>query len=142
MSEPIELRPGVENVDFEALTRLLGGTYWVPGIAEWEVRTAAENAAYVVSAYQNGKQVGFARVISDKIRFAYFSDVVVDEGCRGQGIGHQMIDHILHCETLKNVYQWLLYTDDAGGFYARHGFAPLQKPGTWMEIRSPRPERP
>jgi GNAT superfamily N-acetyltransferase len=67
--------------------------------------------------------------------------VYVDDEYRKQGIGQQMIKHILAHDELKSVYQWLLITKDAHGVYAKAGFAPVSRPGDWMEIRHQKPDR-
>jgi ribosomal protein S18 acetylase RimI-like enzyme len=102
----------------------------------------ARHSALLVGAFdQENKQVGYARVISDRTHFAYIMDVVVHETCRRQGIGQTMVSYILRHEDLKDVYQWLLITSDAHGVYRKQGFGPVAIPGDWMEIRHPRPER-
>ena len=74
----------------------------------------AKNSALLTGAFNSdGKQIGFARVISDKTRFAYIMDVVVDDVYRRQGIGQAMVNQILRHPELKDVYQWLLRTRDA-----------------------------
>ena len=106
-----------------------------------EVRRGAENSALVVGAFLGGEQVGYARAISDRTRFAYILDVYVDERFRRRGIGQTMVRGILGHEDLKDVYQWLLITKDAHGVYEKLGFRVTARPGDWMEIRTPRPRR-
>ncbi|MGE5678847.1 MAG: GNAT family N-acetyltransferase [Pseudomonadota bacterium] len=81
------------------------------------------------------------RPSSDKTRFAYICDVIVDEGFRRKGIGQQMVNHMLGSSELSDVYQWLLITKDAHGVYQKSGFVPISRPESWMEIRNKRPER-
>lgn len=127
---------------FSEVTDMLGKTYWSPGIGMAEVKQGAANSALVVGAFDTeNRQVGYARVISDKTRFGYIMDVVVHESCRKQGIGQAMVGFILGHEDLKDVYQWLLITMDAHGVYRKQGFSPVATPADWMEIRHPRPER-
>ena len=103
------------------------------GITENEIQKGINNSALVVGAYaENGRQIGFLRIVSDKIRFAYFTDVVVHPDFRRNGIGQQMVKFALSHPELKDVYQWLLATLDAHGVYAKCGFKPLQEPGKWM----------
>ena len=102
----------------------------------------ASNSALLVGAFtSDNKQIGFSRVISDKTRFAYILDVVVDENYREHGIGQAMIRYILNHPDLKDVYQWLLLTKDAHGVYKKVGFNPVARPDDWMEIRQERPKR-
>jgi len=138
----ITIRDGFDRMDFECVTGMLSKAYWCPGIGIDEVRNGALNSALVVGAFLDKKrQIGYARVISDKTRFAYILDVYVDEEYRRRGIGQRMISHILAHGELKNVYQWLLITKDAHVVYGKAGFRPVSRPGDWMEIRHPRPER-
>ncbi len=51
-------------------------------------------------------QIGYARVISDKTRFAYIADVYVDDAFRHNGIAKRMLAYILSHDSLKDVYQW------------------------------------
>lgn len=140
--ENLTIRDGFERMDFECVTRMLSQSYWCPGIKIEEVKKGALNSALVVGAFVDGqKQIGYARAISDKTRFAYILDVYVDEPYRRQGIGQKMINHILAHEDLKSVYQWLLITKNAHRVYGKAGFSPVSRPGDWMEIRHPRPDR-
>lgn len=133
---------GFERMDFDKITAMLKDTWWSPGIKETEVRKGAINSALVVGAFTAGnRQIGYARVISDKTRFAYIMDVVVDDGFRKQGIGRAMITVILRHPELQDVYQWMLWTRDAHDVYRKTGFAPIADPDSLMEIRKPRPKR-
>ena len=135
------LRYGSDAMNFAKVTAMLATAFWCEGISESEVRQGAENSALVVGAFLGGEQVGYARAISDKTRFAYILDVYVDERFRRRGIGQMMVRGILGHEDLKDVYQWLLITKDAHGVYEKLGFRVTARPGDWMEIRTPRPRR-
>jgi ribosomal protein S18 acetylase RimI-like enzyme len=138
----IILKDGVDAMDFVKVTALLATSYWVPGIKLEEVQTSALNSALVVGAFlTDGTQVGYGRVVSDKTRFAYFMDVIVDPAYRKQGIGRRMVGHSMAHPDLKDVYQWVLITKDAHGVYDKLGFKPLAQPVNWMEIRNERPGR-
>ena len=136
------LKDGYQEMDFDKITDMLAGTYWSPGIKKPEVVQGAQNSALVVGAFTpENKQIGYSRVVSDKTRFAYILDVIVDEAFRKQGIGQTMIRHILKHPELKDVYQWILITKDAHGVYQKAGFNPVARPQDWLEIRHTRPDR-
>lgn len=138
----ITIKDGFENMDFIRVTDMLSKAFWSPGIKIDEVKKGAVNSALVVGAFTySGIQVGYARVISDKTRFAYICDVMVDEDHRRMGIGQMMVNHMLAHRELEDVYQWLLITKDAHGVYRKSGFEPISRPEGWMEIRHRRPER-
>ena len=129
-------------MDFEKVTELLSNAFWCPGIEIDEVKKGATNSALVVGAFTHeNSQVGYARVISDKTRFAYIVDVYVDGDYRKKGIAQELIKYIFSHHELKEVYQWLLITKDAHGVYSKVGFQPISHPFAWMEIRKERPKR-
>lgn len=131
---------GYDKMDFHRVTEMLSQSYWSKGIRKDEVEKGAVNSALVVGAFTNKEvQIGFARVISDKTRFAYILDVYVDEGFRKIGIGQEMVKYILNNEELKDVYQWTLITKDAHEVYKKVGFEVSKRPNDWMEIRKERP---
>ena len=137
-----KLKSGFNEMDFDKVTDMLKDVWWSPRIKKPEVIQGAQNSALLVGAFSNeGEQIGFSRVISDKTRFAYIMDVVVDSRYRKQGMGQAMINYILHHTELKDVYQWLLLTKDAHSVYQKTGFHPLSTAADWMEIRYNRPDR-
>lgn len=137
-----KMKSGLLEMDFDKATDMLKDAFWCRGTKKQEVIQGAENSALVVGAFtKDNKQIGYARVISDKTRFAYILDVIVDEKFRKQGIGQSMVKYILNHPELKDVYQWLLITNDAHGVYQKVGFTSLAQPHEWMEIRNKRPSR-
>lgn len=138
--EDFTIKDGLENMDFEKVTKMLSTAFWSIGIKIEEVIKGAENSTLVVGAFgDDGNQLGYARVISDKTRFAYILDVYVDDSYRKKGIGQKIIRYIRNHQELKDVYQWLLITKDAHGVYKKVGFTPISRPLDWMEIREIRP---
>ena len=133
---------GKEKLCIDDVQKMLSKMVWSPGITKNEILKGIDNSALIVGAYiENGTQIGFLRVVSDKTRFAYLMDVVVNENCRGQGIGQKMVNFALSHPELKDVYQWFLMTADAHGVYEKCGFEPVKNPERLMSIIKPRPER-
>jgi len=138
----IIIKDGIENMDFEKVTQMLSNSFWSPEIKIHEVKKGAINSALIVGAFFNDtEQIGYGRVISDKTRFAYITDVYVDVNFRKKGIGQKIINYILNHQELVDVYQWLLITKDAHGVYNKVGFNPVARPLDLMEIRKSRPRR-
>ena len=69
-----------------------------------------------------GKQVGFARVITDFSEFASLWDVFIDDEHRGKGVGKALMQYVLDHPRLKGIFRWFLMTEDAHGLYQRYGF--------------------
>jgi GNAT superfamily N-acetyltransferase len=126
----------IEAIDFRKVTDWLAGTYWSPRITQTEVEKGARNSSLVIGTYDAlGNQVGYARLVSDKTRFAYIMDVFVDAAHRRKGLAGAMIRFARTHPDHRDVYQWLLATQDAHPVYEKLGFKPLTHPERWMMIR-------
>ncbi len=138
----VEISSDQDKLRISDVHEMLAIAFWSPGITETEICKGIRNSALVVGAYLADKrQVGFLRVVSDKVRFAYLLDVIVADAFRRKGIGQKMVQFAMSHVELKDIYQWLLVTKDAHGVYAKCGFQKLQTPERWMSIMKPRPER-
>jgi GNAT superfamily N-acetyltransferase len=138
----IEISAHNGDLRMDDIHRMLARVFWSPDITRTEIQKGIRNSALVVGAYCEGpRQIGFLRVVSDKVRFAYLMDVVVQEDYRRQGIGRRMVRYALSHPELKDVYQWLLITKDAHGVYEECGFTLISNPERWMSITMPRPDR-
>ena len=131
----------IDRIDFAKVTAMLTEAYWCAGITQSEVLFGAQNSTLVVGAYLNDELVGYLRVISDRVRFAYVLDVIVDSRYQKQGIGQGMVRYALGHEKLKLVYQWLLRTRSAQGVYSKVGFRTIEHPEHWMILEKGRPNR-
>ena len=77
----------IQRIDFKKVTEWLAGSYWSPGIGQEEVERGAKYSSLVIGVYgKDGTQVGYARLASDKTRFAYIMDVFVEPEHRNKGI--------------------------------------------------------
>jgi GNAT superfamily N-acetyltransferase len=132
MVEGVELKEGLECVDFERVHQWLTTSYWSPGISLEKVRRAAAGTSLVVSAFVDDRQVGYMRVISDRATFAWIADVYVDELQRGKGIAKGMIEFALQHPEHQGLRRWVLATRDAHAVYESCGFGPLWEPHRWM----------
>ena len=74
------------------------------------------------AVFHEGKQVGFARVITDFSEFASLWDVFIDADHRGKGVGKAMMKYLLEHPFLKEVFRWFLMTEDAHELYKKYGF--------------------
>jgi GNAT superfamily N-acetyltransferase len=111
-------------------------SYWAEGIPLETVKASIEGSV-CFGIYQDTRQVGFARVITDKATFGYLADVFVDEGLRGRGLSKWMMEAILAHPQLQGFRNWMLATRDAQGLYARFGFRPLDTPERIMRRNNP-----
>ncbi|MEW6371063.1 MAG: GNAT family N-acetyltransferase [Pseudomonadota bacterium] len=105
---------------------------WAVGISRPTVERAIENSL-CFGAYLDGRQIGFARVVTDFATFANMVDVFVLPEYRGHGYGKQLVAAVLRHPSLQRLRRFTLATSDAHSLYARFGFTPLSKPETLME---------
>lgn len=105
---------------------------WAVGIARPTVERAIENSL-CFGGYLDGRQIAFARVITDFATFASLTDVFVVPELRGRGYGKQMIGVVLRHPSLQKLRRFMLATTDSHSLYERFGFTPLQRPETLME---------
>ncbi len=107
-------------------------SYWAKGITFERFDRAVRHSAITVCAMRDGNQVGFCRVVTDFVRFAWLCDVIVDPTARGGGIGKAVVEFALGHPDMADVDRWMLGTFDAHRLYERYGFAPLEDPKRWM----------
>ena len=82
--------------------------------------------------YENGRQIGFARLVTDRATFAWLADVFVAEEWRGKGLSKWLMTVISEHPDLQGLRRWLLATKDAHGLYAQFGFQPLENVDRFM----------
>jgi GNAT superfamily N-acetyltransferase len=111
-------------------------SYWAQGVPR-EVVLRSVRHSLCFGAYHGGRQVAFARVITDRATFAYLADVFVVESHRGRGIARRLMSVIRAHPDLQGLRRWSLATRDAHGLYRQFGFTALASPGLWMELHDP-----
>jgi GNAT superfamily N-acetyltransferase len=122
--EPFTLSDDPARLDFDYIESSLRTTYWA----------AERPRAVMEAAFRNSlgfgvydtetpafRQVGFARVVTDKVNFSWIADVFIDPALRGRGLGKWMIRCILEHPGVKDTRQ-ALGTQDAHAFYEQLGF--------------------
>jgi GNAT superfamily N-acetyltransferase len=86
--------------------------------------------------YEGVRQVGFARVVTDRATFAFICDDFVVESHRGRGLGKWLMECILGHPDLRGLRRVLLVTRDPR-LYLKSGFRPLRDADTYMELAQP-----
>jgi len=113
---------------------LSGSSYWAAGRAIEAVRKSIDNSLCFSVLTSDGRQVGFARVVTDYSTFAWLCEVFVLEQHRGRGLGKRLVEAIASHSELSTVRRMLLATRDAHELYRRYaGFSVLEHPERWME---------
>ena len=131
--QKFEITTDKSKLDIEMIHRFLSEeSYWAKTRTFEQTKTAIENSI-CFGVYDEGKQVGFARVVSDRATFAYLGDVFILDGYRGKGLSKQLMEVIVSHPDLQGLRRWLLATKDAHGLYEQFEFASMKFPERWME---------
>jgi GNAT superfamily N-acetyltransferase len=120
------------KLDRGAIHEFLTAAYWGKGIPRETVDRSIEGAL-CFGLFEDGRQVGFARVITDRATFAYLADVFVLESHRGRGLAAWLMETILAHPDLQGLRRWMLLTRDAHPLYRKVGFTGLAHPERVME---------
>ena len=115
------------TLDVPMIVNYLQNSYWAKErTAETIEKTIEHSICFGV--YLDGKQIGFARVVSDHAIFAYLMDVFILDEYAGNGYGKQLIHAIMNDPDLVKIENWHLRTLDAHGLYQQFGFTELEFP--------------
>lgn len=111
-----------QPADSADVYRLLIANGWqhrIPSVGYLQELIAASQR--VIVAVDGSQVVGFARAITDGLSNGYLSMVVVQESCRGQGIGTQLVERIVGDEPHVT---WVLRAGREGAheFFSKLGF--------------------
>ncbi|CAG1011903.1 amino-acid N-acetyltransferase [Burkholderiales bacterium] len=136
MTDPYEITTDPSRFDIAAIHDFLAHSYWSPGLPR-EVLERAIAHSLCFGLFCEGRQVGFARMITDRATFAYLADVYVLEAHRGKGLARRLVQTILAHPDLQGLRRMMLATRDAHGLYAKFDFQPLAGPQRFMELHRP-----
>ena len=122
-----------ERLQLDVITRFLAEeSYWAQGRSRDVIRESIQNAV-CLGIYLEGKQVAFARLVTDRATFAYLCDVFVDQEQRGKGLGKWLVDAACRFSDERGINDMLLATRDAQKLYERYGdFRPIKDPNKWL----------
>lgn len=121
------------RLDVAMIHEFLANSYWVPGISRADVEKSIRHS-FCFGVYDSGRQVAFARVVTDYLRYAHLMDVFVLPEYRGRGVSKLLMENILSHAELQTITRYTLHTRDAHGLYAQYGFAAPANPERQMEL--------
>lgn len=124
------------RLDLPYIHAFLSTSYWAERIPIKIIQVSIQHSL-TIGVYEDGKQVGFARVVTDYATFGYLADVFIDEKYRGRKLSKKLMTFIFSMPEFKLFRRFILATRDAHGLYAQFGFKPLKSPEKFMEIAQP-----
>jgi GNAT superfamily N-acetyltransferase len=120
------------KIDVEAVHDFLcNRSYWAKGRSIERVKKSIDNSICYGLYDAEDNMLGFGRVVTDKVVFAYLMDFFIFEPYQGKGYGKQLFRHIIEQPDLQ-VRLWFLATATAHQFYEKFGFTSLDNPGRYM----------
>lgn len=126
------------RLDRDTIVDFLARAYWAKGRPRERTERALANSL-VFGLYDEEKQIGLARVVSDYAVFAYLCDVFIHEDYRTHGLGKWLMETVHGHPDLQGLRRWTLATRDAHRLYRQFGWDTLANPESWMEILRPFP---
>ncbi|QQC65809.1 GNAT family N-acetyltransferase [Paraburkholderia ginsengisoli] len=134
-----ELTISSNQADFDiemVYTFLSEQTAWARGMPR-ETFERAVAGSLCFGGYLGGRQIAFARLITDQATFAYLCDVFVLPTYRGNGYASALMKHVFARPSLAGLRRIVLVTTDAHHVYEPHGFTQLANPERYMELHNP-----
>lgn len=125
-------------LDIDVIHSFLTRSYWARGVPKELVLNSIQNSL-CFGLFDQGQQIGFARVVTDYTHFAYLCDVFVLEPYQGRGLGKWLIECVMGCPQLQGIRRFMLATGDAHTLYSKFGFKQLSTPENIMEKLLDRP---
>lgn len=111
-----------EDMDLDTIHQYLSEVgYWSPGISRNQVERAMKGSL-PFGLFHDGRQVAYARIVSDYTTFAYLADVFVIPDYQGKGLGKKLMTVIHAHPQLQGLRSWSLKTKDAQGLYRQFGW--------------------
>jgi N-acetylglutamate synthase-like GNAT family acetyltransferase len=120
------------KLDVGLIHKFLTTSYWAEGRTIEQVKNSIEHSI-CFGVYEDDKQIGFARVLTDCTVFAYLMDVFILEEFRGNGFSKLLLNTIFEDDRFKSVKKWMLATKDAHSLYAQFGFGEIRNTERLME---------
>jgi GNAT superfamily N-acetyltransferase len=108
------------RLNFDTICGFLAQSYWANQRDAETIRQSLEHSI-CYGVYHEGRQIAFARIVTDHTTVYWLCDVFIDDEYRGQGIGKKLIETITQSELLSGL-MGILATKDAHGLYEQYGF--------------------
>jgi ribosomal protein S18 acetylase RimI-like enzyme len=123
LGDGIEVDDDRARIDVVAVHAFLSGhASWAQGRALAVQERLVAEATRVVGLYDNGRQIGFCRAVSDGVAFAYLADVYVLPDYRGRRLGEALVREMVEGGGALRERRWLLHTGDAHALYRKFGW--------------------
>lgn len=103
-----------------AVMTLLKQSYWARDHSVETVQKMIANSI-CLGLFGDSQLLGFTRVVTDKVTFAWITDFIIEENHRGQAFGSWLMGCLLEHPDLANTSKGL-GTQNAEEFFIKFGF--------------------
>lgn len=105
------------------LSELYKKTWFTQNREVKDIKTMLDNSYLVLGFMENGKLIGFCRVISDGVYKTFLFDVIVHNDYQNRGIGTLIMNTLLNHKKLADINHIELYCPEKiTKFYKKLGF--------------------
>lgn len=115
---------GSDQMNVDEVSRLLRMTYWADQRPAQQIKKSMQNSSCYGVRLDDGKLIGFARVISDYATTYYLCDVIIDTAFQHMGLGTALVSHIESRPEYAGL-RGILITRDAHDLYRKFGYEVL-----------------
>ena len=91
------------NVQF--INDFISNSYWGKGRTPEDMQTCIDNSLNF-GVFIEDQQIGYARVVTDYVQFAYLMDVFIAPEYRGLGYSKRLMNFIMAFGALEKVKVW------------------------------------
>ncbi|MEU5156685.1 GNAT family N-acetyltransferase [Glycomyces sp. NPDC021274] len=138
MSDAYTISSDPDRLDREWIHKVIStDTYWAMGRTRERSDFAIDHSLPYGLYDGDGRQLAFARLVTDQAYFAWLSDVYVDREARGKGLSKRLVAHIVAEAQRMGLKRVLLATADAQGLYRQFGFEEIDDDYSWMYLVRP-----
>ena len=109
------------KIQLDRVMHLLGLTYWANQRSEQTVARSIRHSLPFGVYDPEGRQVGFARLVTDYATHFYLADVILDPEARGKGLGLALVRYATEDGRVARC-MGMLMTQTAHGLYEKIGF--------------------
>ena len=111
------------QIDLHQLQALFqAAAFWAQDRGIEDLEIAIANSDPVISVWDQGRMIGFARATSDGVYRATIWDVVIHPDYQGAGLGRKLVETVLTHPKMNRVERVYLMTTHQQRFYERIGF--------------------
>jgi len=133
MKSDIHITSDIKLMDVDVIYRFLTRSYWAKGRSRKDVLRSMQHS-YCFALLKGKSTIGFARVVSDEVVFAYIMDLFIRPVFRGKGYSKMLMDFMINSPKLAGVQKWMLATKDTQDLYRKFNFEVMEDPRKYMQM--------